>query len=82
MKGLFLPILSLHQPDKALITEAVLSAIPSIKESSVLEAPRDNKNMGMTAYIILVVVSVRKLVIPMKKTFLCIPSILLLPLEP
>src|SRR5665648_565743 len=49
IKGLFLPILSLHQPDNALRTEAVLSAIPSINEISVFVAPKVIKNNGMIA---------------------------------
>jgi len=69
MKGLFFPILSLQNPEKAFTREAVLSAIPSIRARLVFEAPIDIRNMGMTEYTILTEVSVRKLVIPVKKIF-------------
>ena len=48
MKGLFFPILSLQYPEKALSSEAVLSAMPSMSERLVLDAPIDIKNMGIT----------------------------------
>ena len=55
--------------------DAVLSAMPSINEIVVLEAPIDIKNSGMTLYIILVDVSVKRLVSPVKKTFRSKPNI-------
>jgi len=55
----------------------VLSATPSISEIVVLDAPIESRNRGMTLYIILVDVSVKKLVSPVKKGFLCIPNIVL-----
>ena len=64
IKGLFLPILSLQYPEIAFNNEAVLSAIPSIKDIVVLDAPIDNKKRGITLYTILVDVSVKKLVSP------------------
>jgi len=77
MKGLFFPILSLKYPENALKNAAVLSAIPSISDIEVLEAPIDSKKSGITLYTILVDVSVKKLVIPMKNTFLFSPNIFL-----
>ena len=77
MNGLFLPILSLQYPETAFKNEAVLSAMPSINEIAVLDAPIDSKNRGMTLYTILVDVSVKKLVNPVKKGFRCIPNIVL-----
>ena len=77
MKGLFLPILSLQYPEKALNNDAVLSAMPSINDMDVLEAPSDNKNRGITLYIILIDVSVKKLVNPVKNTFFSNPNIFL-----
>jgi len=75
MNGLFFPILSLQYPDIAFNNDAVLSAIPSIKDIVVLDAPMDNKNSGITLYIIFVDVSVKKLVNPVKKAFFSIPNI-------
>ena len=77
MNGLFLPILSLQYPETAFNNDAVLSAIPSIREIVVLDAPIDNKNSGITLYTILVDVSVKKLVNPVKNAFFSIPSIFL-----
>lgn len=77
MNGLFLPILSLQYPENALIKDAVLSAIPSISDIEVFDAPIDIRKRGITLYIIFVDVSVKKLVNPVKKTFLCKPNILL-----
>ena len=74
MNGLFLPILSLQNPDKAFIRDAVLSAIPSIRARLVLEAPIDSRNMGITEYTILTEVSVRKLVSPVNRIFLLNPK--------
>ena len=75
MNGLFLPILSLQYPEIAFNKDAVLSAIPSINEIAVLDAPIDNKNRGITLYTILVDVSVKKLVSPVKKAFFSNPNI-------
>jgi hypothetical protein len=61
--------LSLQKPDKPFKREAVLSATPSISERVVFDAPIDNKKSGITLYTILVDVSVRKLVRPVKKIF-------------
>ncbi|GAB1454606.1 hypothetical protein MASR2M47_46620 [Draconibacterium sp.] len=77
INGLFLPILSLQYPETTFNNDAVLSAIPSIKDIVVLDAPIDNKNMGITLYTILVEVSVKKLVSPVKKAFLSNPNIFL-----
>lgn len=74
MKGLFLPILSLQNPDNPLIKEAVLSAIPSIIDKLVFDAPIDIKNIGITEYTILTDVSVKKLVRPVNKIFLLNPE--------
>jgi len=74
---LFFPILSLQNPDKVLTRDAVLSAMPSIKERLVLDAPIESKNIGITEYTILADVSVRKLVRPVKKIFLLKPKSLL-----
>jgi len=76
INGLFFPILSLRYPEIAFSKDAVLSAIPSIKEIVVLDAPIDNKKRGITLYIIFVDVSVKKLVNPVKKTFRSNPKIL------
>ena len=76
INGLFFPILSLQYPERAFNKEAVLSAIPSIKAIDVLGAPIDNKNKGITLYTILLEVSVKKLVSPVKKGFLFKPKIL------
>lgn len=75
INGLFLPILSLQYPEKALIKDAVLSAIPSIRDIEVFDAPNDSRKSGITLYNIFVDVSVKKLVNPVKKTFLCKPNI-------
>ena len=48
IKGLFLPILSLQNPDSAFTSEAVLSAIPSISDKLVFDAPIDSRNIGIT----------------------------------
>jgi hypothetical protein len=48
INGLFFPILSLQNPDKDFIREAVLSAIPSISERLVFEAPIERRNIGIT----------------------------------
>ena len=45
------------------MSEAVLSAMPSMSERLVLDAPMDIRNMGMTEYTILTEVSVRKQVL-------------------
>lgn len=76
MNGLFLPILSLQKPEKAFISEAVLSAIPSISERLVFDAPIDIRNIGITEYTIFTEVSVRKLVNPVNRTFLSKPRYL------
>ena len=78
MNGLFLPILSLQYPEIAFNNDAVLSAIPSIKEIVVFDAPIDNRNSGITLYTILVDVSVKKLVNPVKKAFFSNPNIFFL----
>jgi len=75
MKGLLRPILSLHHPENALRSEAVLSATPSISESSVFDAPIESKNKDITEYTILVAVSMKKLVRPAKKMLLSRPRI-------
>jgi hypothetical protein len=77
MNGLFLPVLSLQNPENALISEAVLSAIPSIIARLVFEAPIDIRNMGITEYTIFTEVSVRKLVRPVKKILGLNPKIFL-----
>ena len=74
----FLPILSLQYPEIAFNKDAVLSAIPSINDIVVLDAPIDNKNRGITLYTILVDVSVKKLVSPVKKAFFSNPNIFFL----
>jgi hypothetical protein len=74
MNGLFFPILSLQKPDNAFISEAVLSAMPSIRARLVLDAPIDKRNMGITEYTILTDVSVRKLVRPVNRIFLLNPK--------
>jgi hypothetical protein len=76
MNGLFLPILSLQYPENALNKDAVLSAIPSINDIVVFDAPIDNKKRGITLYTILVDVSIKKLVNPVKKIFFLNPNIL------
>jgi len=78
MKGLFFPILSLQKPETAFNREAVLSAIPSIIDKVVLDAPMDKRKSGITLYTIFVDVSVKKLVRPVKKTFLSNPKYFLL----
>jgi len=77
INGLFLPILSLQKPERDFIKAAVLSAMPSIRDRLVLEAPKESRNMGITEYTILVEVSVSRLVNPVKKTFLLTPKNLL-----
>jgi hypothetical protein len=74
IKGLFLPILSLQNPETAFIREAVLSAMPSIRDICVFDAPIDRRKSGMTLYTILDDVSVKKLVSPVKKMFLSKPK--------
>jgi len=64
IKGLFLPILSLQNPEKAFSNDAVLSAMPSMSDMVVFDAPIDNKNSGITLYNIFDEVSVKKLVKP------------------
>lgn len=64
MKGLLRPILSLHRPETAFRMDAVLSAIPSIREMVVFEAPIDMRKSGMTLYTIFVDMSVKRLVSP------------------
>ena len=44
INGLFLPILSLQSPDNAFSIDAVLSAIPSINDNVVLDAPIEIRN--------------------------------------
>ena len=53
-------------------------SIPSIKEIVVFDAPIDNRNSGITLYTILVDVSVKKLVNPVKKAFFSNPNIFFL----
>jgi len=50
--------------------------MPSIIEMVVFDAPIDIRKSGITLYTILVEVSVKKLVRPVKKTFLSRPNIL------
>lgn len=64
MKGLLRPILSLHRPETAFSMEAVLSAMPSIREMVVFEAPIDIRKSGITLYTIFVDMSVKRLVSP------------------
>ena len=47
MKGLFRPILSLQKPEVVFASAAVLSAMPSITESVVFDAPIDTKKSGI-----------------------------------
>jgi len=75
MNGLFFPILSLQKPENDFNNDAVLSAIPSIKDKLVLLAPIDKRNIGITEYNIFTDVSERKLVNPVKKIFLLNPNI-------
>jgi len=48
MKGLFFPILSLQYPERTFRSEAVLSAMPSIREIVVFEAQSERRNNGIT----------------------------------
>ncbi|GHS89981.1 hypothetical protein FACS1894201_11310 [Bacteroidia bacterium] len=75
MNGLLRPILSLQKPEKAFNSEAVLSAMPSMSDKTLLDAPIDIKNNGITLYSIFVDTSIKKLVNPIKKTLRSNPNI-------